>query len=94
MARLKFVDELRPCLINEKIKALFHGWYTVSDIVGPSLMVGGHNGGIIVDVIGIVEYENGTIHPVLPEQIKFVDDKFQDYSFDFAVEKQRIKEES
>lgn len=78
-------EYLRPCYVHER-KALFHKWEDKSEIVPPSIMVGGHNGGIVRCTLGIVEYEDGTVHECYPYEIKFVDmplfDKSIDYNFD------------
>ncbi len=66
--------ELRPC-ITRGHKALFHGFEHRSEIVPPSPLKGGHSGGEIKGVIGIVEYEDGAIHKVNPEEIRFIDNK-------------------
>ena len=64
--------EVRACYVNHK-KALFHGWFNYSQIVPPSLMVGGHNGGTISSPIGLVEFENGKVDMVNPTAIRFAD---------------------
>ena len=38
--------ELRPCLVGGE-PALFHMWEERSDVLEPSPLVGGHNGGIL-----------------------------------------------
>lgn len=73
--------EYRPCFAEGK-KALFHKWIEESEIVAPSVMVGGHNGGVIKAAFAIVEYEDGTIAKVEPHKIKFADGKFYDYEFE------------
>ncbi len=61
-------QELRPCYINRK-KALFHRWVHTKNLLGQEFEV------------GIVEYENGQIEEVTPNNIKFCDDKLKEYSF-------------
>lgn len=70
----------RPCLIKDK-KALFHMWFECAKVVPPSPMVGGHSGGIIKDVFGLVEFEDGSVSEVYPYEIKFLDSPFIDYYF-------------
>ena len=53
------MKNLRPCAVNGK-KALFHTMEQCSRIVPPSLLAGGHNGGVVGEVLAIVEYEDGT----------------------------------
>lgn len=79
--RIEF-NTLRPCLIMpKKQKGLFHGLFPNSYIVAPSLMIGGHNGGIVADPVAIVEVEGGNLIHVNPIDIKFLDDKFSEYDF-------------
>lgn len=76
--------EYRPCLLiskNETKKALFHTWEQNSQIIPPSPLAGGHGGGVISGVIGIVELENGEVIRVQPYQIQFLDNKIQEYAF-------------
>ena len=72
--------ELRPCLVNGK-KALFHTWEECADIIQPSPMVGGHNGGVIKYTTGIIEDETGRIYRVSPTSIQFLDRKIEEYCF-------------
>lgn len=74
-------SQYRPCVVNEK-KALFHRWEQRSEIVPPSPMVGGHNGGVIMGLVGIVEFEDGTIGRREPGSIRFTDNKFKEYCFE------------
>ena len=81
--------ELRPCILNGKGKALFHMWEERSEILAPSLMVGGHAGGVLKNVAGIVELEDGQIIRVNHTSIRFLDNKFQEYVFaDMAAEQE------
>lgn len=66
--------EYRPCYANGK-KALFHRWSAKSEIVEPSAMIGGHNGGVLFWTVAIVEYQDGTVGEVLPTDIRFCDNK-------------------
>ena len=70
--------ELRPCLVNGK-KALFHTWEQHSEILAPSPMVGGHSGGEIKLVFGLIEDESGQVVRVNPTAIKFLDHKIEEY---------------
>lgn len=58
---------------DEERKALFHGWSTIAQLVGASPMIGGHPGGTISDTFAIVEYMDGKVERVKPEQIQFLD---------------------
>lgn len=77
---MKIEVELRPCMVEEK-RALFHKWSDKSRIVEPSMMIGGHQGGVLKFTVGIVEYENGEIDEVLPNTIKFLDEKHKEFCF-------------
>lgn len=76
-------QEVRPCTING-IKALWHRWVNVSNIVPPSPLRGGHGGGVIADTFALVEYETGLVRLVKPENVHFLDSrgKFDQYIFD------------
>lgn len=87
MASMRDVEikkELRPCLVRgngKQKKALFHTWEQNSQIISPSVMVGGHNGGVVSFIMGVVESEAGEVIRVHPSQIQFVDNKIQEYAF-------------
>ena len=82
MAKFDF-NPKRPCIVKGDTKALFHCWFQVSEIVAPSVRKGGHAGGVISGVLGLVEYEDGTVHKILPENIQFLDNNiFNDYDFE------------
>ena len=83
---LKVIKELRPCYIGGKKKGLFHGWIDKSDIVPPSVMVGGHNGGVIRGTYALVELENGQIEQYYPQQIRFCDNLISQYAFEDGAE--------
>lgn len=77
---MKIEAELRPCLVNDK-RALFHKWSDKSQIVEPSLMMGGHQGGVLKYTVGIIECEDGQVCECMPSQIKFIDSKMEQYHF-------------
>lgn len=58
---------------TEERKALFHGWSTIAQVVDASPMIGGHPGGTVADTFAIVEYMDGNVERVHPEQIQFLD---------------------
>ena len=86
MVGLQIENKLRPCYISikkgKKEKALFHGWNFVSNVVEPSLMIGGHPGGVIAYSTEIVELENGKVIEVMPSSITFCTGIFNDYCWD------------
>lgn len=73
--------ELRPCLVKGE-KGLFHEWEQFQEIIPPSPLIGGHGGGVIGKVYGLVEFENGEIRRVEPTLIKFTDTNFTEYCFE------------
>ena len=76
-------QELRPCKVGS-LKALFHRWIEESDVIEPSLMIGGHPGGVVRMTFGIVEFEDGSIGKHSPYEIKFIDNNFNDWDFGVA----------
>ena len=63
---------MRLCMVNER-KAMFHCWQPVSEVLSPSPMRGGHQGGTLRYTVGIIEYENGEVEEVAPKNIVFLD---------------------
>lgn len=97
MAGIYIETKLRPCYVTTykrdpekrgrvlvkdgEVKCLFHCWCADSDVIPPSPMVGGHNGGVVTNVLGLVEREDGIVRKVNPEDIRFCDNRHQEYSF-------------
>jgi hypothetical protein len=78
------INNLRPCIIYpSKKKGLLHGIFQESEIYKPSLMVGGHNGGVVANSIAVVEVEGGQLIRVNPFDLKMLDDKFAEYDFSY-----------
>lgn len=64
-------DKLRICFVKGK-KAYFHCWEDKSKIIEPSVLVGGHGGGVIRTTLGIIEYlEDGSVRECYPNEIVF-----------------------
>lgn len=72
----------RSCLVSiissdeRKIihkKAIFHRWVDLAYVVSPGLTLGSHNGGQIRKTLALVEYENGQIEKVEPNDVTFTD---------------------
>jgi len=61
----------RLCEVNGDI-GYFHTWEQRSDVIEPSLMIGGSPGGQISKVFGIVEFDD-RVTRVDPTHIKFID---------------------
>ena len=68
---------------EEKVKALFHRWYEYKNIVEGSIMTGGHPAGQVSWLYGVVEFEDGKVGLVEPQNIIFVgtEKKMKEYSF-------------
>lgn len=68
--------EMRPCWVKDgesERKALFHCWEQRKDLISASISLGGHPAGTISRTLGIVEYEDGTVHEMYPNHIRFID---------------------
>ena len=61
---------LRPCHLGER-KCLFHKWVDKAWVVEPSMAVGGHNGGQKRITVGLVEWDDGTMHEAYSYEIVF-----------------------
>ena len=72
MNDIKIRYETRGCLVDGR-PGLFHCWEQWSNVVDASPMVGGHPGGQVSYVMGIVEFDNG-VRRVDPTLIKFCDE--------------------
>lgn len=94
MAGLYVKTELRPCYVTTyktddkccpkkdvEVKALFHCWSQESNVVPPSIMVGGHSGGVVSGILGVVEFESGKVRKVDPSDIRFCPGEFKNYCF-------------
>lgn len=73
-----YEKEIEP---EHEIKALFHCWNHRSELYDASPMIGGHPGGQVSGTFAIVEYEDGTVHEVEPQNIRFVDNAMCEYAF-------------
>ncbi|MGN0180389.1 MAG: hypothetical protein ACI4DY_13280 [Monoglobaceae bacterium] len=73
--------EYRPCYVKGK-KALFHRWADKAEVAPPSVLQGGHNSGQLWRVVGIIEYEDGTVHEAYPDEIRFVPGLMVEYCFE------------
>lgn len=63
----------RDCVVDGQF-GYFHTWEQYSQVVPPSPLVGGHPGGAIAQVFGIVEFTDG-VRRVEPYDIEFVDEE-------------------
>lgn len=69
---ITFEMNLRNCMVDGR-PGYFHCWEQYSQPIAPSLLVGGHPGGTVAQVYGIVEFTYG-IRRIQPYNIEFVDD--------------------
>lgn len=67
------IKTYRTCMVDGR-PGYFHCWEQYSDVIGPSLLVGGHPGGTVAQVFGIVEFSDG-VERVQPYNIKFTDEQ-------------------
>lgn len=63
---------LRKCIVDDRLRGYFHDWSLESEIVQPSYLKGGHQGGVVCTTLGIVELEDGKVIKVRPERIRFI----------------------
>lgn len=71
-------DNFRPCRYEDE-NYIFHCFEQWSNVIGESLMRGGHSAGQISMIHALIEDEKGNIYRVNPTEIKFTDDKYLDY---------------
>lgn len=64
----------RKCIFKKTV-CTFHGFFQRSIIMGPSLMIGGDNGGVIAYPVAIIESKKGELMEVEATSIQFVGDK-------------------
>lgn len=74
-----------PCMARRQ-KAIFIMWVNISYIVEPSLMIGGHNGGQVSGVKGLVRLSDGQVGLFSIGDIIFPPDAFEDYDWAWADE--------
>lgn len=63
----------RACWYQGTTPALFHCWVAISEIIPPSLMVGGHGGGVVSGVVALLELGDGSMVRSAPEDLTFAD---------------------
>lgn len=66
--------ELRLCEVDGKY-GYFHCWEQISEVYTPSPMVGGHPGGQVSRVYGLVEFGDGHVKRVDITDIRFCDEE-------------------
>lgn len=93
MASLDYMINVkgRPCAVTvprrnappEERKAFYYGFFSVAYMEKPDPLTGRHSGGPLPGVCAVVEYEDGSVHMVSPEDIRFLDsaNKFAEYDW-------------
>lgn len=73
-------QERRPCLVTtggrdepDERPALFHLFAPVAEVIAPSCLRGGHNGGQLAGIMALVEFSDGTLATVEPSRVRFLD---------------------
>lgn len=64
---------LRPCIIENKKKGLFHCWEEKSQPVAAGISIGSAPAGQLAYTLGIVELEDGSVIECFPYKIRFLD---------------------
>lgn len=65
-------NKLRPCKVGKEVY-LFHGFTQISQIVPPSIMRGGHGGGVVAGAYAILEKKDGTVCLAEAQRVQFLD---------------------
>lgn len=85
-----------PCLVCGE-RAIFLGWFNMSYILEPSMLVGGHNGGPVSMVKGLVRLSNGQVGLVSLDDLIFPPSTFEEYDWSWcekALEKQNLNRQN
>ena len=85
---IEISNALRPCIVTfgkqeaprERYNALLHFW-AVKQHPKDAMLVG-ETAGQVSFPIGIVEYEDGSVHEIRPQHIRFIDNACADYRFE------------
>ena len=64
--------EYRPCEVNGK-KAMFHEWVQTATLILADNLRAGTPAGQLVNVFGIIEYEDGSVRLEYPNNVVFTD---------------------
>lgn len=65
-------SNLRLCKVGQEIY-WFHGFTQISQIVPPSLMRGGHGGGVVAGAYAVLERQDGTVELAEAQRVQFLD---------------------
>ncbi len=64
----------RKCIFKKTV-CTFHGFFQRSIIMGPSLMIGGDDGGVLAYPVAIIETEKGEVIEAQAVSIQFMENK-------------------
>ena len=64
-------DYRRPCYFKGR-RAMFHRWTEYKNVVPPSPLAGGHCGGNICVLYGLIETEDGSKYIIPYEDVKYL----------------------
>lgn len=64
----------RKCIFKKTV-CTFHGFFQRSIIMGPSLMIGGDDGGVIAYPVAVIETEKGEVIEAQAVSIQFMENE-------------------
>lgn len=64
----------RKCIFKKTV-CTFHGFFQRSIIVGPSLMLGGDDGGVLAYPVAVIETEKGEVIEAQAVSIQFMENE-------------------
>lgn len=64
----------RKCIFKKTV-CTFHGFFQRSMIIEPSMMLGGHDGGVMAYPVAIIETEKGEVIEAQAISIQFMENK-------------------
>ena len=67
-----FTVTKRPCFVGDR-KGMFHMWINEAYVCDGSMVIGGHPGGQVWSILGLVEFEDGHVEKIDPKNIRFAD---------------------
>lgn len=69
---------MRKCIFKDEV-AIFHGIYQISQVIPPSMLNGGHNGGVVSEPMAVIETIDGNLLTVYLRNVKMIgSEKFID----------------
>ena len=77
------VCDPRPCLVNGRTRAVFHGWAEMERPLRKDELGFGSPAGNLKCVNALVEYLGGDVEAVSPKKIRFLDSKSLFSEFDW-----------